>query len=125
MAYFFSPFSSFFSSPFLLLSSRCSPRGKKKEGTKQAAGPSLEETGEKAWISPPFLVLEPRSLPPLLEKPDLPCSASSPPAALALWGRIGLFFLIREFLPCTTAGLFSPCSSGFSWRIMVSDRSVS
>ncbi|GKV08481.1 hypothetical protein SLEP1_g20101 [Rubroshorea leprosula] len=42
-------------------------RKKKKEGTKQAAGPSLEETDEKAWISPPFLVLEPRSLPPLLE----------------------------------------------------------
>ncbi|GKV13248.1 hypothetical protein SLEP1_g24288 [Rubroshorea leprosula] len=42
-----------------------------------------------------------------MKLPDLPCSASSPPAALALWGRIGLVFCFRELPPCTAAG-FSP-----------------
>ncbi|GKV53594.1 hypothetical protein SLEP1_g60113 [Rubroshorea leprosula] len=45
MAYFFSPFSSFFSSPFLLfLSSRCTRKKKKKRN------PAMPwKIGEKAW----------------------------------------------------------------------------
>ncbi|GKU89232.1 hypothetical protein SLEP1_g3398 [Rubroshorea leprosula] len=58
-------------------------------------------------IFPYFLVqeldLEPRNLSPLQELPDLPCSASSPPAALALWGRIGLF---PAEIPQIPAGFF-------------------
>ncbi|GKU89233.1 hypothetical protein SLEP1_g3398 [Rubroshorea leprosula] len=58
-------------------------------------------------IFPYFLVqeldLEPRNLSPLQELPDLPCSASSPPAALALWGRIGLVFLkFPKFQPASS-----------------------
>ncbi|GKV17147.1 hypothetical protein SLEP1_g27686 [Rubroshorea leprosula] len=95
MAYFFFSFSSFFLTRFCS-SSRCSP----KFPPLQAAGTNFEKIGEKAWNFSSFLVqepdLEPRNLSPLLEKPDLPCSASSPPAALALWGRIGLVFLVRN-----------------------------
>ncbi|GKV17149.1 hypothetical protein SLEP1_g27686 [Rubroshorea leprosula] len=105
MAYFFFSFSSFFLTRFCS-SSRCSP----KFPPLQAAGTNFEKIGEKAWNFSSFLVqepdLEPRNLSPLLEKPDLPCSASSPPAALALWGRIGLVFLLA-------AGLLPPAMSGF------------
>ncbi|GKU89627.1 hypothetical protein SLEP1_g3741 [Rubroshorea leprosula] len=51
MAYFFSPLSSFFSSPFLLLSSRCNSRGKKKKETQ----PCLEETGRELGVGLLFL----------------------------------------------------------------------
>ncbi|GKV47155.1 hypothetical protein SLEP1_g54075 [Rubroshorea leprosula] len=50
--------------------------------------------------------LEPRNLFPLQELPDLPCSASSPPAALALWGRIARFFLkFPKFQPASSPAL--------------------
>ncbi|GKV46011.1 hypothetical protein SLEP1_g53034 [Rubroshorea leprosula] len=59
-----------------------------------------------------------------MKKPDLPCSALSFRRLLLLWVISGHFFGLRDS-SSTAADFSSPCSSGFSWRIMVSDRSVS
>ncbi|GKU96490.1 hypothetical protein SLEP1_g9719 [Rubroshorea leprosula] len=85
MAYFFSPFSSFFSSPFLLLSSRCNPRGKKRKGTQPCLGKLVRKLGDFSFLLVQEPELEPRNSPPCIKLSDLPCSAPHRPAAPALW----------------------------------------
>ncbi|GKV07128.1 hypothetical protein SLEP1_g18930 [Rubroshorea leprosula] len=50
MAYFFSPFSSFFSSPFLLLSSRCNQRGKQRKGTQPTFEKLVRKLGDFSFL---------------------------------------------------------------------------
>ncbi|GKV42181.1 hypothetical protein SLEP1_g49618 [Rubroshorea leprosula] len=62
-----------------------------KKEPSQADSPTWK-IGKEAWIFPffscPKTRFELRNLPPYRENPDLLCSSSSPPAALALWGVI-------------------------------------
>ncbi|GKU99409.1 hypothetical protein SLEP1_g12264 [Rubroshorea leprosula] len=89
---------------------------RKKRGTRQ---PCLRKPVE-SLIFPFFLVqepdLEPRNLFPCWKIPDLLC-LSSPVRRLLL--------LAVSFSPALAAGLLPPCSSGFSWKILVLDRFVS
>ncbi|GKV07161.1 hypothetical protein SLEP1_g18962 [Rubroshorea leprosula] len=50
--------------------------------------------------------MEPRKFPPLLENPDLPCSALlCPPATLVVGAKF--FKILPVNCPCTAAGFFS------------------
>ncbi|GKV02735.1 hypothetical protein SLEP1_g15132 [Rubroshorea leprosula] len=59
----------------------------------------LRKTGEKAWISPPFLVLEPNNLPSLLENPDLLCSSFLTAGCSCFVGANCFDFLLVSLLP--------------------------
>ncbi|GKU95935.1 hypothetical protein SLEP1_g9230 [Rubroshorea leprosula] len=90
----------------------------------QAADTSLEKPVRSLVFSPSFLVLEhtknPEILSPSLQHPDLLCS-SSPVRRLPCGCVISGHFSVREF-PCSLPpASSSPCSSGFSWRILVLD----
>ncbi|GKV49160.1 hypothetical protein SLEP1_g55926 [Rubroshorea leprosula] len=88
-------------------SSRCNPRGKKR-GTQPCLGKLVRKLG--FW--PSFLVqepdLEPRNLPPLLEKPDLPCSALSFRRLLLIVGDFWAFFRIFPSMPPALPQIAAP-----------------
>ncbi|GKU88962.1 hypothetical protein SLEP1_g3167 [Rubroshorea leprosula] len=120
MAYFFSPFSSFsparFCSSFFPLQPENPPL--------QAASTSFEKLVRKLGISPPFLsknlIWNPEIFPPAgNSRSALLCS----PAALVV-GANCLGFGLRDSSLQLPPAFSSPCSSGFSWKILVPDRSA-
>ncbi|GKV24799.1 hypothetical protein SLEP1_g34366 [Rubroshorea leprosula] len=97
-------------SALLLLSSRCSQR---KRGTQPCLGKLVRKLGGFSFLLALEPELEPRNSPPCIKLSDLPCSAPHRRLLLLVGGELLGFWICRRPLP--------PCSSGFSWKILVCD----